>query len=194
MRTLERTYSKAERIVAKAKFSCWIFWREILIAAILGGIIAVLWIFSDEINGFLGSTIFTEAVLKYAMIGAGALVFVIFCFEAVFRYEKEAIVTDKKFAVRMLNKRFGVFEAQMPLEQIKTVKYTQKFVERIFRYGTVVIYTDASDPIIIKGITQPNRFVQCLTRQVARRESDAAKNFMIQLAPAGGRRRRDPQI
>ncbi len=194
MRTLEKTYSKSERIVAKAKFSCWVFWHEILLAAILGGIIAVLWIFTDEINGFLGKTILSETVLKYAMIGAGAFVFAVLVIEGIFRYEKEAIITDKKFVVRMLNKRMGVFEAQMPLEQIKGVKYNQRFMERLFGYGTVEIYTDASDPVLIKGITQPSRFVQCLTRQVSRKENDNARNFMLQLVPAGGKKHRTPQI
>lgn len=190
MRTLEKTYSKSERIVAKAKFSCWVFWHEILLAVLLGGIIAVLWVFTDDINGFLGKTILSESVLKYAMIGVAAFVAVILIFEGIFRYEKEAIITDKKFVVRMLNKHLGVFEAQMPLEQIKGVKYNQKLVERLFGYGTVEIYTDAADPILIRGITKPNRFVQCLSRQVSRKESDMAHNFNLQLVPSGGRKHR----
>lgn len=193
MRTLEKTYSKSERIVAKAKFSCWVFWHEILLAVLLGGIIAVLWIFTENINGFVGKTILTESILKYVMIGAFAFIVVVFIAEALFRYEKEAIITDKKFVVRMLGKHLGVNEAQMPLEQIKGVKFRQRFLERLFRYGTVEIYSDASDPITIKGITQPDRFVQCLSRQVSRKESDMARNFNLQLVPTGSKKRRNTQ-
>lgn len=53
MRKLERTYSGTERIIARARFSAWAFLREAFIAALLGGIIAVLWIFADDIEGAL---------------------------------------------------------------------------------------------------------------------------------------------
>lgn len=52
MKALERKYSRTERIVAKGKFSAWVFARTVLLAVILGGLIAVVWIFKDQIEGF----------------------------------------------------------------------------------------------------------------------------------------------
>ena len=53
MKTLERKYSKSERVVAKARFSSWVFLRQLLVALLLGGIIAVLWVYGGKIVDFL---------------------------------------------------------------------------------------------------------------------------------------------
>ena len=44
MRTLERIYSRSERIVLRARFSGFAAAKLIIVAAVLGAIIALLWV------------------------------------------------------------------------------------------------------------------------------------------------------
>ena len=116
MKVLERTFRKSERIVAKAKFTYMVFLREVLIAAILGGIIAVLWIFTPQINELLKQKILTQSILKWAVVGAGAFVVVLGIFEAIAKWHKEAVITDRKFVVR--TGIFRLVDIQLPLNKI----------------------------------------------------------------------------
>ena len=82
MKTLERKYSKIERIVAKGKFSTWTFFGTALIAAILGSIVAVVWIFKDKIEALFTKTTpaqyLTDDVMRWVLLGAGGVVLVCF--------------------------------------------------------------------------------------------------------------------
>lgn len=95
MRKLERTYSGTERIIARARFSAWAFLKELFIAAVLGGAIAALWIFADDIEGALdpnfgGSARFlTPENLKWAMAGAGGFVILLTVLHALSIYMQE---------------------------------------------------------------------------------------------------------
>lgn len=181
MRVLERTFRKSERIVAKAKFTYMVFLREVLIAAILGGIIAVLWIFTPQINELLKQKILTQSILKWAVVGAGAFVVVLGIFEAIAKWNKEAVITDRKFAARTGVLRLR--DIQIPLNQIKSVEVEQNGIQRILGYGNVTIVFDAMTPFKIKGITAPVRFAQSLTRQKSRYEFETSnKSFRLELA------------
>ena len=56
MKTLEKKYSKIERVVAKGKFSACVYLRTVLLAVILGGLTAVIWVFKDKIEGLFTKT------------------------------------------------------------------------------------------------------------------------------------------
>ena len=181
MKVLERTFRKSERIVAKAKFTYMVFLREVLIAAILGGIIAVLWLFTPQINEILKQKILTQSILKWVIIGAGAFVVVLGIFEAIAKWHKEAVVTDRKFVVR--SGIFRLVDIQLPLNQIKSVQVEQNIFQRILGYGRVIIIVDAMNPVVVKGIVSPARFAQCITRQKSRYEYESGnKSFRLELA------------
>ncbi|MBR7162787.1 MAG: PH domain-containing protein [Clostridia bacterium] len=184
MKALERTYRKSERVVSKARFTYVFFLRELLIAAILGAIVALLYIYKADINGLIGKDILTDEILAYVAAGCGGLVVLLCLLEGISRWQREAVVTDRKFAARV-----GIFrrlDVQMPLDQIKEVKVTQNLFERIFCYGKVIVIVDAMDPLVVKGICVPLRFAQSITRQKNRYEhSGGNKKVQLVLAPHG---------
>jgi uncharacterized membrane protein YdbT with pleckstrin-like domain len=188
MKALERTYRKSERVVSKARFTYVFFLRELLIAAILGALIAVLYIYAGNINKAIGKDIITEQILTYITAGCAGLVLILCIFEGIAKWQREAVVTDRKFAARIgIIKRLDV---QMPLDQIKEVKVTQNIFERIFCYGKVIVIVDAMDPLVIKGICSPLRFAQSITRQKNRYEhSSGNKTMQLVLAPHGQKKR-----
>ena len=181
MKVLERTFKKSERVVAKARFTYMVFLREIFIAALLGGIIAVLWIFTPQINELLKRTILTQSILKYAMVGSAGFVLVLMIFEAIAMWHKEAVITDRKFVVR--TGMFRIVDLQLPLNKIELVRVDQNLFQRVLGYGNVCISVDSGAPIVIKGIVAPTRFAQCVTRQKNRYEYESGnKSFTLQLA------------
>lgn len=129
MRKLERTYSKSERIIARARFSAWAFLREILLAAILGGAIAALWIFAGDIEGALDPNYsgapkyLSPDNLKWALLAAGLLVALIAVMHAISLYFREIIVTEDKFLYRS-----GVgntVSVMLPLSEIRYIDVRQ---------------------------------------------------------------------
>ncbi len=181
MRALERTFRKSERIVAKAKFTYMVFLREVVIAAILGGIIAVLWIFTPEINALIKKDIFSEGILKYAVVAAAGVVLVLTVCEAFSKWNKESVITDRKLVVRAGVLR--LVDVQIPLNQIKSVSVKQNAVQRLLGYGTVQVIYDAMAPLEIRQIVAPVRFAQCITRQKSRYEYEVGnKSFTLALA------------
>lgn len=181
MRELERTYSRSERIVAKAKFTYWVYLREVLLAAVLGGILAVIWIFADQIEGLIKIEFLTEAVLKYILLGCAGAVLLAVLMEAVSRYRKEALITQEKFVAR--SGVVSLKNAQLPINEIKSVETKQMLFQRLLRYGNVTIITDAEKPLIVKWVVQPERFAQKITKQKTRTEKDENKAMRLTLAP-----------
>ena len=187
MKALEKTYRKSERIVSKARFTYVFFLRELLIALILGSLVAVSYVYMNKINELVGKDIFTNDIIAYIALGALGLVLFLCLLEGLSRWQKEAVVTDRKFAVRVgIIKRIDI---QLPLNQILSVTATQNVVERIFNYGKVIVVVDAVTPIVIKGICSPLRFAQSITRQKSQYEySCANKSMQLVLAPHGKRK------
>ena len=141
MRRLERTYSGTERIVARARFSAWAFLREFFIAALLGGIIAVLWIFAPDIErlldpGFSGQPAYlTPEVLKWAMLGAGCFVILLTVLHALSIYMQEIIITEDKFLYRS-----GVgssVNVMLPLSEIRYIDVRQNLLQLLLGYGQI---------------------------------------------------------
>ena len=93
MKALERTYRKSERVVSKARFTYVVFLRELLIAAILGGIIAVLYIYKADINKLVGKDIMTDQILQYVTAGCAGLVLILCIIEGISKWQKEVVVT-----------------------------------------------------------------------------------------------------
>ncbi len=182
MRELERTYSKSERIVAKAKFTYWVFLREVFLAAVLGGILAVIWIFADQIEGLIKKEFLSEAVLKYILLGCAGVVLLAILIEAVSRYRKEALITQEKFVAR--SGVISLKNAQLPINEIKSVETKQRLFQRLLRYGNVTIITDAEKPLVVKWVVQPERFAQKITKQKTRTEKDENKTMRLTLTPA----------
>ncbi len=178
---MERTYSRSERIVAKAKFTYWVYLREVLLAAVLGGILAVIWIFADQIEGLIKIEFLTEAVLKYILLGCAGAVLLAVLMEAVSRYRKEALITQEKFVAR--SGVVSLKNAQLPINEIKSVETKQMLFQRLLRYGNVTIITDAEKPLIVKWVVQPERFAQKITKQKTRTEKDENKAMRLTLAP-----------
>lgn len=182
MKQLEKRFSKTERIVAKAKFTCWVFLREIFVALLLGAIIAVLWVYMPQVNSLLKKEILTEQIMKYVLLGAGGFVLVMTMFEALIHRCKEALITDKKFALRM--GVLSVVEEQLPIDQIRSVESAQNFIQRILHYGNVTLITDAIKPIVLKGIIRPERFAERVTKQKARTKNiEDKKLYRLELSP-----------
>ena len=169
MRKLERTYSGTERIVARARFSAWAFLREVFIAALLGGIIAVLWLFADDIEGaldpnFSGSARYlTPENLKWAMLGAGAFVILLSLLHALSLYKQEIIVTEDKFLYKS-----GVgstVSVMLPLNEIRYIDVRQNALQLLLGSGKIKVVTDGEEPFVICNLVRPERFARRIMRQ-----------------------------
>ncbi len=185
MKTLERKYSKSERIIAKARFSAWAYAWVVLVAAILGGLIAVLWIFGAQIENVFtkagGEAMFlTEQNLKWALLGAGCLVILLAIAQSISLFGKEFVVTEDKIVYRQ-----GILSVKnvvVPLNEVRIVESKQNILQRIVRTGDVTIISDAEQPYKIKGIASADKLARRIMRQVAdaKAESDS-KRMKLQL-------------
>ena len=122
MKTLERRYSKTDRIIAKAKFSSAVYLRSVLLAAVLGGIIGVLWGMGDKVEKLIfkhdSASIFTDSIMKWVLVGAAVVVLLHFLLQAIYIYKKEFIVTEDKIVMR-----YGLFSVKnitIPLSKVIT--------------------------------------------------------------------------
>ncbi|MBQ9276249.1 MAG: PH domain-containing protein [Clostridia bacterium] len=192
MKTLERKYSKSERIVAKAKFSSWVFVRQLLIALVLGGIIAVLWIFGPKILGFVNEKFGWEIAeakyfvgLKWAILGSAGFVLLLVILQAISLYSKELILTEDKVVVR-----YGVFDVQnaiIPLSEIRIVESKQRLLQRIVHIGDISIISDAEKPYHIKGIVAADRLTRRIMKQMNYNKTYNDRKIKIALTSFAGK-------
>ena len=186
MKTLERKYSKSERIVAKAKFSSWVFARQLIIALVLGGIIAVLWIFGSQLINFanekFGWAIAEEKYfvgLKWAILGCAGFVLLLVILQAISLYSKELILTEDKVVVR-----YGACDVQnviIPLSEIRIVESRQRLLQRLVHTGDVSIISDAEKPYNIKGIVAADRLTRRIMKQMNYNKTSNDKKIKISL-------------
>ena len=179
MKTLERKYSKAERIVAKAKFSSTVYLRSVLLAIVLGVIIAVVWSFNEQIEHVFtkgeGVRYLTDQNMRYVLLGAGILVLIsLFC-QALSLYAKELIVTETQVVFR-----FGVLAVKnisIPIREIVIIETTHSLLQRLLGTGTISIVSDAEAPYKVKGVRGADRLTRRIMKQVefVRKENDTKK-------------------
>ena len=175
MRKLERTYSGSERIIARARFSAWAFLREIFVAALLGGVIAVLWIQGQ-------ARYLTPDNLRWAMLGAGVFVILLALLHALSLYRQEIIVTEDKFLYRS-----GVgstVSVMLPLSEIRYIDVRQNFLQQLLGYGKIKIITDGEEPFVICNLVRPERFARRIMKQC----SYARENIRPTLRLSSGRK------
>ncbi len=187
MKTLERKYSKSERIVAKAKFSAWVFLRQVIVALILGGIIAVLWIFGAKIIGFINDKLNQHIALatyikglKWAILGSAGFVLFLVVIQAISLYSKELIVTEDKVVLR-----YGVFDVQnaiIPLSEIRIVESKHRLFQRIGHTGDINIISDAEKPYMLKGVVAADRLARRIMKQVNYNKKNTERKMRIVLA------------
>lgn len=194
MKTLERKYSKNERIVAKAKFSAWAYAGEVFIALVLAAAIALLWVYSEPVVNFFNSKTSStidvaayQAILKWVMLGAAGLAIVLISAQAVALYGKEFIVTEDKIAMR--NGVLNVKNIVIPLSEIRIVESEQNLFQRLVGTGNLLITSDAEKPYCIKGIKQADRLSRRIMRQVTYMRNNESKKFQLQLAGSVSTRR-----
>lgn len=184
MKTLERRFSSSERIVAKAKFSAWSYLTCVLIAAVLGAIIAVLWVYGGLLESKIGVAdapkYLTPVNLRWALLGAAGVVLISIIVVSLKLYGKELIVTEDKIVYR--NGVTSVRNVVIPLKEVRILETKQTGLQRLFGVGTITIISDAEKPEQIKGIKSADRFSRRVIRQMseARRAQENTK-FVLTL-------------
>lgn len=169
MKALERKYSKLERVVAKGKFSCCNYFITALIALILGGLTAAIWIFKDKIEAVITktepATHLTDDVMRWVLLGVGVVVFVSFLIETIKFKSKELVLTPDKVAFRegVLNVRTSTVQ----LVEIKMVETKQNIFQRLLGVGNLIIVSDAQKPHIVKNVKSPDRLSRKIMKQAA---------------------------
>lgn len=180
MKTLEKKYSKIERVVAKGKFSAWVYLRTVFLGAILGGLTAVIWIFKDKIEGLFTKTepaqYLTDDVMRWVLLGVGVVVLFGLIVETIRLNSKELVLTPDKVVFR--EGVFSVRSVVIPLCEIKMVETKQNFFGRIVGVGSILIVSDAEQPYLVKNVKSPDR----LSRRIMRQAADATE-----AARSGGR-------
>lgn len=184
MKTLEKRYAKSERIVAKAKFSAWMFMRTVLLAVILGAVIAVVWVFKDQIEGLFTKSeepaqYLTDAVMRWVLLGAAGVVLVSFIVQCFSFYGRELLLTEDKVIFRE-----GILSVNtiiISLNEIKIVEVQQKFYQRIIGSANIVIVSDAEKPYRIKSVKRGDLFVKKIMAQVRQARQERAQATQLRL-------------
>ena len=187
MKTLEKKYSKIERVVAKGKFSACIYLRTVLLAAILGGLTAVIWIFKDKIEGLFTKTepaqYLTDDVMRWVLLGVGVIVIISLIAQTIRLKSKELVLTPDKVVFR--EGVFNVRSVVIPLCEIKMVETKQNFFERLVGVGKVLIVSDAQQPYLVKNVKSPDRLTRRIMRQVADVNEQARSGGRVALKFSG---------
>ncbi|MGN0744884.1 MAG: PH domain-containing protein [Christensenellales bacterium] len=169
MKTLERKYAKIDRIVAKGRFSAWTFVLTALVATVLGGIVAVIWIFKDQIEALFTKTTpaqhLTDDVMRWVLLGVACAVVVCFLLQLIKFKSKELVLTEDKVVYRegFLNVRTVV----IPLAEIKMVETKQNALQRLVGVGGLLIVSDAEQPYLVRGVKSADRMTRRIMRQIA---------------------------
>lgn len=169
MKTLERKYAKIDRIVAKGRFSAWTFVLTALVAAVLGGIVAVIWIFKDRIEALFTKTTpaqyLTDEVMRWVLLGVACVVVACFLLQLIKFKSKELVLTEDKVVYRegFLNVRTVV----IPLAEIKMVETKQNALQRLVGVGGLLIVSDAEQPYLVRGVKSADRMTRRIMRQIA---------------------------
>ncbi len=168
MKTLERKFSSSERIIAKAKFSAWVYLKCVLVAVILGGVIAALWIFNKQIEGLFGvknaPIYLTDANMRWALLGAAGIVIISILIVSLKLYSRELIVTEDKIVYR--EGVISVHNVVIPLKDVCILESNQTGLQHLFGVGSVNIISDAEQPYLIKGVRGAERFTRRVVRQM----------------------------
>lgn len=183
MKTLERRYSKSERIIAKGRFSRCVFLWDILLAAIIGGLIAVVWVFRGQIEGFFTKNpeqvlYLTDQNMKWALLGGAGFVVLFSLFHIISFWRREMVITEDKFIVR-----WGVLNVKslmLPLNEIKIVESEQNIVQMLFRSGNLLIISDAEKPYKVKNLVMPNKLSIKIMRQITQLRTSTNRNLNVQ--------------
>ncbi|MDE7372562.1 MAG: PH domain-containing protein [Clostridia bacterium] len=180
MKTLERKYSKAERIVAKAKFSSTVYLRSVVLAIVLGVIIAVVWSYGAKIEQLITKSegparYLTDQNMRYVLLGAGIIVLISLICQALSLYAKELIVTETQVVFR-----FGVLAVKnitIPIREIVIIETTHSLLQRLLGIGTLSIVSDAEAPYKVKGVRGADRLTRRIMKQVefVRKDNDTKK-------------------
>ncbi|MEG2688378.1 MAG: PH domain-containing protein [Clostridia bacterium] len=192
MRQLEKKFSKSERVIARARFTYWVFLRELLLLMVLGGLIAVLWFFAPKIEGAFTKVetvqYLTEQNLKWAMLGAGCFVILCALLHFITLNRKEFIVTENNVVCKM-----GVLSVKsylLPISGIKIVQSEQNIFQRFLQYGNLIIISDAEKPYVVKYVIQPEKLAQKIIKQVASsNKRNGLNNIKLALVPSSKSRR-----
>ena len=168
MRKLERIYSRSDRIVAKAKFTYWVFAGEVITTLILGGIIACLWIFNLKIEQLIDSSItevryLTETNLKWAILGAGVFMLLVTFLHILAVYSKEVVLTEDKLVYRA--GMLGSEVITLQVYEIVNTRVTQGAFQRLLGIGSVEIIGSGFDSYTIKNIVGPDKFARRIMAQ-----------------------------
>ncbi len=176
MKALEKKYSKTERIVAKGKFSAWMFLGTAVLAILLGTIVSVLWVFNDQIEGLFTKSeepaqYLTDEVLRWVLLGCAIVVIVFFVLQAIEYNSREFVLTPDKAVLR--EGVLGVKTVVIHLNEIKVVETRQSAIQRMIDVGDLIIVSDAQQPYTIKNVVSADRLTRRIMRQVAevRKES-----------------------
>ena len=168
MRRLEKIYSKSDRIIAKAKFSYWVFSAEVFLALFLGAVIAVLWIFGLKIEQLIrpGATepiYLIPKYLKWAILGAGGLVLVIAFMHGLSFYAREMILTEDKliYHVGLLNREIVTIQ----LSEIVNTQVDQGPFQTIVNTGRIEISGSGGDSYVINHVIAPDKFARRVIHQ-----------------------------
>ncbi len=168
MKTLDK---RSDRIVAKARFSCLVFIREILLAVVLGGGVGAIWWFNDEIENLIlkhgqPAMYLKDEYMRWAIVAVGALVLLCFIIDAIRIACKKLYLTEDRlvYHVGVINVR----TASIPLRAIKSIETKQNPLTALFGVGSLVIVSDATKPYVVKGVVRAERFARRIMRQVDR--------------------------
>lgn len=183
MKALERKYLKTERIIAKGKFSAWVYASSFLLAAVLGGLVAVVWIYKDKIEGLFTKTepaqYLTDTVMKYVLLGAGVIVLLSLLIQSIRLGAKEIVLTEDKVVYRegVINVKTTV----VPLNEIKLVETKQNFLQRLVGVGDMLIVSDAVQPYTVKNVRGADRFARKIMEQISEVRTESNRRAQLRL-------------
>ncbi|HRR89398.1 MAG TPA: PH domain-containing protein [Eubacteriales bacterium] len=185
MRYIESHLPKSQRIVAKARFSAWVYLRELFVAAVLGGGIYLLYYF--KVIGF------GDNLMWYVIAGAAGLVLLLFIQNTLNRMSNELILTEN----RLIGRR-GILSIKMVDVALPNISNTESFAGlfgRMLGYGKVAIKIQDTSHIY-KNVVRPDAFIAKIGLQTARlRKNEQGENIVIKFGLATERvkaRRRAP--
>lgn len=170
MKTLEKKYSKLERVVAKGKFSALNYFRTLLVAVILGGLTAVVWIFKDKIEAVFTKSepavYLTDDIMRYVLLAVAIVVIISFIIETIRFNARELVLTPDKLVFR--EGVFSVHTTTVQLAEVKMVETKQNLFQRILGIGTLLIVSDAQQPYQVKRVKSPERLSRKIMQQASR--------------------------
>ncbi len=180
--SLEKKYKNKERIIAKANFSGYVYFKELILAVALGGILAVLFIYGATIETAITKSVtvvaLTESNLRWVLIAFGVIWAIAVIVESIRLSQREVLLLETSLVIKS-----GIMSTNItviPVNEIVSVESSVSILGRLFGVGRMYVVSASNESYQLKNIRKPALFAEKII-ETAKKARYKARTTTVQI-------------